>query len=504
MNDSKQARKGKYLVSYSISDNRGKGGKVIFSVMATMNNTPPNFWQRVICRVAKLNIYKDKESLSLVQQIWATRTYIVLFVLSVLILLIFTGISAQTHVVTVSSPSVTTFEQLSIDYPLTLSCPCSQSSIPYNRFLAFNPEYHQVCSSRFVSDEWILSLFSMTMSNNYLLDFRLISSSQFQMLALFCRTANITVLDAIEQFLSSEMISSNTLFRPNFDIQMATLVEQLRSTISVGFNRTNRLLLLSMAQNLIFSSLRTNFYVQNTPGSNRFVTYLTTYANYVDEYNISAETPSPSDTCRCLDTFDCKSSSGIFNWSRAGSIIPDQTFWSYPPPLFFVSGMQAGCIPQAALLSSTLECFFNNTCLTLVLSSIGVPIGVTPLNPTNGFSNYKPNTLISDIVNNVMIESLHNTTDFRGYFEACAPQICSYSYPQRFSLIYMITTIISLIGGLSVAIRILSSFIINFLIKKKQSEIIEGTDESKPEVNQNKSSEFTFLALNRFLFFSSY
>ena len=503
MNDSKSARKEKYLISYSISDNWKKCGKVIFSVMVTMNNTPSNFWQRVIGRVAKLNVYKDKESLFIVQQIWATRIYVVLFVLSVLIVLIFNGISAQTHFVTVSSPSVTTFEQLSIDYPLTLTCPCSQSSILYKRFLAFNPEYHQVCSSRFVSDEWILSLFSKTMSNNYLLDFRLISSSQFQMLALFCRTANIMVLDAIEQFLSSEMISSNTLFRATFDIQMATLVEQLQSTIRVGFNRTNRFLLLSMAQNLIFSSLRTNFYMQNTPGSNRFVTYFATYANYVGEYNISSETLNPSDTCNCLNTFDCKSSSGIFNWSRAGSIIPDQTFWSYLPPLFFVSGMQAGCIPQASLLSSTLECFFNNTCLTLVLSSVDVPISVTPLNATSGFSNYKPNTLISDIVNNVMIESLHNTTDFRGYFEACGPKICSYSYPQRFGLIYMIISMISLTGGLSVAMRILSPFIVKFLIKKKQSEINERTDELKPEVNQSKSGEFAFLALNRF-FFSSF
>ncbi|CAF4111614.1 unnamed protein product [Rotaria sp. Silwood2] len=403
--------------------------------MTTTNDTPSNLWQRVIGHIGKLNFYKDNTSFSLVEQILATRIYIVLFALSVLILLIFTGTSAQTRVVTVSSPSLTTFEQLSTDYPSTLSCPCSQISIPYDRFLAFSPEYHQVCSSKFVSDEWILSLFSVTISDNYPLDFRLISSSQFQVLALFCRTANTTVLDAIEQFLSSEMISSNTLFRATFDIQIATQVEQLKSTTSIGFSRTNRLLLLSMAQNLIFSSLRTNFYVKNIPGANGFSTYLATYANYVNEYNISSPPINSNDTCTCLDTFDCKFPSGFFNWSRAGSMVPGEILWPYPPPLFFVSGMQAGCIPQASLLSSTLECFFNQTCLTLVLSSMGDLISVTPLNATAGFSDYNPNTLISDIFDKLMIESFHNKTDFQGYFEACAPKVTE-SFSSLFDLVY--------------------------------------------------------------------
>ncbi|CAF4937631.1 unnamed protein product, partial [Rotaria sp. Silwood1] len=85
----------------------------------------------------------------------------------------------------------------------------------------------------------------MTMSDNYPLDFRLIASSQFQMLALLCRTANTIVLDAIKQFVSSEMMSNNILFRANFEVQIAALVEQLQSTISADASRTNQLLLLS-------------------------------------------------------------------------------------------------------------------------------------------------------------------------------------------------------------------------------------------------------------------
>ncbi|CAF2768986.1 unnamed protein product [Rotaria sp. Silwood2] len=384
---------------------------------------------------------------------------------------------------------MTTFEQLSIDYPSTLSCPCSQISIPYNRFLAFNPEYHQVCSSDFVRNEWISSLFNVTMTNNYLLDFRLIASSQFQVLALLCRTANATVVDAIKEFTSSEMISRSALFRANFDIQIAALVEQLQTTTRADNSRIEQLFSLVLAQNRLFSALRTNFYVANIPGSNGFATYSASYANIFNEINIISTSNYPNDACSCSDTFDCKFPSGIFNWSGPGSMIAGDTLWSYPPPLFFVSGMQAGCIPQTSLLSSTLECFFNQTCLNLVTSSTDALVGVTPLNFTIGYSSFNPNTLVSNIFDQLMIESWHNTTDFGSYFEVCSPTVCTYSYSQRFNVVYMITTLVSLTGGLCVAMHILSSFIIKFLIKRKRSTVTEEADEADEAnvgIDQNK------------------
>ncbi|CAF1269656.1 unnamed protein product [Adineta ricciae] len=457
------------------------------SVMSTEKETSPTFWRRIINRFVQLNLYKDKESLTPNQQILSTRLYIVVFAVSMLILFIFTGVSNQTYVVIVPSPSLITFEQLSNKYPSTLSCPCSQISIPYEKFLSFDPEYHQICSSAFVGDEWTQSLFNMTMTDHYPLDFRLIASSQFQFLRLFCRTTNTSVVDAIEEFLSSEMISTNTLFRAAFDIQMATLVEQLQSLTTISYNRTHRLLSLSLSQNHVFSSLRTNFYVQNTPGTNKYSTYYTYYPYSFNQSNISSEPISEDDTCSCLDTFDCNFPSGIFNWSKAGSIIPGEILWPYPPAMVSANGMQAGCIPQTSLLSSTLECFFNETCLSRVLSSIGGLRNVSALDKTKIGSNYDSNTLISDIVNNLMIESIHSTADFLSYFEACKPKTCSYSYSQRFGIIYVITTLISLCGGLSVVIQSSSPILIGFITKKKQAKVTGEVEESKEEVKQTKS-----------------
>ncbi|CAF3763842.1 unnamed protein product [Rotaria sp. Silwood1] len=326
------------------------------------------------------------------------------------------------------------------------------------------------------------------MSDNYPLDFRLIASSQFQMLALLCRTANTIVLDAIKQFVSSEMMSNNILFRANFEVQIAALVEQLQSTISADASRTNQLLLLSIAQNFILCALRTNFYKRNIPGTSTIFTYSVSYANNVNEHNIASVPNNANDICNCLNSIYCKFPSGFFNRSSIGSIVSGQTLWSYPPSWFFVSGMQVGCIPQTALLSSILECFFNQTCLTLVASAANALVGVTPLNASTSFSNYNSNTLISDIFDKLMLESLHNSTDFQGYFEACAPKVCTYSYPQRFSLAYIMTTLISIIGGLSVAVSILSSWIVKFLIKKKKLIVTKEINESNSDINLNKQS----------------
>ncbi|CAF2920761.1 unnamed protein product [Rotaria sp. Silwood2] len=87
-----------------------------------------------------------------------------------------------------------------------------------------------------------------------------------------------------------------------------------------------------------------------------------------------------------------------------------------------------------------------------------------------------------------MLESLHKSTDFQGYFESCAPKFCTYSYPQRFSLPYIMTTLISITGGLNIVVRILSSWIVKFLIRKKQLIVAKEIDESNSDINLNKQS----------------
>jgi hypothetical protein len=74
------------------------------------------------------------------------------------ILLLFTSLNTETRTMTESNPSLSTYMNLESLYSNTLICPCSNMVIPYQTFVSMSATFHQVCSSDFISNSWILVL----------------------------------------------------------------------------------------------------------------------------------------------------------------------------------------------------------------------------------------------------------------------------------------------------------------------------------------------------------
>ena len=89
----------------------------------------------------KINLFDDREELSLVDKLFDTEIFSLLFVI------IFTGLSVQTQTITIQSPSIDKFIEFSSRYSSRFSCPCKQSSIRQNEFV----QYHPICKSQFVN-----------------------------------------------------------------------------------------------------------------------------------------------------------------------------------------------------------------------------------------------------------------------------------------------------------------------------------------------------------------
>ncbi|CAF4619842.1 unnamed protein product, partial [Didymodactylos carnosus] len=78
-----------------------------------------------------------------------------------------------------------------------------------------NPRLHQVCSSAFVSSDFIQYL-----TDIYFDPARPITAStRFQMLADMCQLANDTITDSLNLFYSSAFISGSTIRRDLFQSQ---------------------------------------------------------------------------------------------------------------------------------------------------------------------------------------------------------------------------------------------------------------------------------------------
>jgi hypothetical protein len=427
--------------------------------MATELAAQRTLCQRLVSVVTNLNLYDDEGKMSRVDQILSTRIYVACLITSLFVLLFYTGLSNQTHTVTVSSPSLTNFDKLSSNYPLTLLCPCSQISIPHERFVTFTPQYHQVCSTKFVDEQWIASLFHIRTSNGYPLDYRLFASAHFQVLASLCHTANRSVSDMLKAFATSQMISSQVLSSAAFEIQLATKIDQLKFTKIADVNRLEQIVSSMIDHNHLVSSLRCNFLITGIPEQSTFRSYSVIFPN--------GSLLTTGDSCFCETTSKCSFPAAFYNWSNP--IVPGTALQPSQPPSFIIPGMKVGCTPKDSLFQSTLECLFDNDCLERLVIYTGASFMPSPLNiTTQPLSRFNLNATLEMIFQQLMLESLNNVSSFGGYFRTCAPEFCTYSYSQQFSIGYMLAMLIKLVGGLNVMFGTLSPIFVCLIVRNIQ------------------------------------
>ena len=103
---------------------------------------------------------------------------------------------------------------------------------------------------------------------------------------------------------------------------------------------------------------------------------------------------------------------------------------------------------------STLECFYNSTCLNRLAVFVNSSYVPFPLN-TSITTRFTPlvSTTIGGLIDELFIETWHNSSNYSEYYSICAPSTCRYSYVQRNSVVYMLTTFLGLYGGLTVGLK---------------------------------------------------
>jgi hypothetical protein len=458
------------------------------ATITTLNNRESRC-KRIYDFLIKINLFDEKETLSFVDQLIATRIFISLLTISLTIIIIFTTFSIQTYTVTIQLPSESIFKQLAVQYSSTLSCPCEQSSIRQDEFISFNPEYHPICASPLINQTFLSSLSDMNMSDYWPLDYRIMIASHFQILALLCRTIQQTISDAVEEFSTDHIITDRVLLPDTFDSQAKALVDQLKTTTVATSKYTGDFLWFIIFQNGIYSGLRTNFYVQAAPGVNSYRYFAASYKSF-------------NKSCSCKGNDTCVHQAGIYNWTGRAEVNGSTYFGDLtidPLLLFTIPGIMVGCLPYSSLLQSTLECFYNQSCLDLIQTFIKKLSYISPL----ASSHFAQNTTVNDLLDQLFIESWNNESSFTNYFQVCSPHSCTYSYNRRFNLLYVIVTMISLFGGLKIILMVSSPFILNLIKKLKNIKYGRNTNNQLPVVmtpDANQSKTFSFCTLFIYLF----
>ena len=182
------------------------------------------------------------------------------------------------------------------------------------------------------------------------------------------------------------------------------------------------------------------------------------------------EPNSTSRPCICALNPHCYSSVIAYGYSKDSNGWPVENI-TYPVP-----GMIKGCYDIDTVLLSTLECYYSSLCLSVIYALINETLfhhvtdslwfRVKPLTYERNSSRFLPNTTLSIIIRDMLIEKWNNSSSFDKYYNQCAPIFCTYSDIKR---IYhrneIAIKVMSIIGGLTMILRLITQIFMNIIFK---------------------------------------
>ena len=136
-------------------------------------------------------------------------------------------------------------------------------------------------------------------------------------------------------------------------------------------------------------------------------------------------------------------------------------------------GIVRGCYIIDSVLLSTLECFYTGSkymegmlyytnMLSYIEQQVAPTFTIRPLADSPALTQFPPNTSLSSVVKKMMIEQWNISLSFDHYYQTCAPAYCTYTQTVRAqSFMGVLLTLISMIGGLSVALQLCTPVFVN-------------------------------------------
>ncbi|CAF4003628.1 unnamed protein product [Adineta steineri] len=410
-------------------------------------------FQRIKEKLLEFNLFKSiprsTDETILRQQRHTTRLYFVLLLVTSITLIFYAFLESNTISKTIKTPSLKTFTELNNEYPLTLDCSCSRTSFEYKQFFSdIKVEYHEICSSEFITSRWIQLQFVGASDREFFInDIRFQSQMHFQLLSTLCRVAKQTIEDNLLSFYRTKLITPKVIDNVSFQIECNSILEQFKRTIPESYQRILQIIEANTEINQLVVPLNSIF-ESPTDVHNKEVFHLKPKLNA--QYDRPDCLLAPRCLCVLLSPDECVLETFIEDIFE--NIIP---------------GMRLTVSPVRSVLISTLECFYNETCLSDIKREIN-----SSISPTN-FSTLRLSLLAMNESQDDTIDMLakklfirrwsNNQSSYESYFNQCHPLSCQYSYLSRYNIIEAVARITGTYGALNFLLKLLVPYLIKLL-----------------------------------------
>ena len=386
-----------------------------------------NYLHRLWKYFLELNLYKNSTSddTTIHKERLATRVYTVALAGASLLILVAAASVRRTVNRIEYAPSHARFSQLANTYPNTLSCPCVKFAIAYERFVSARAEFHPVCSSEFVEQRWINTIFMpQNQSSLFTDDVRATLTQFWQIVAGLCVVSSRTWMETMTSFGASRLLSP-----------MAATEQVIASQVGAGLNKHTASSRTKLTHNLLV--------IRRTIDGNQIVSAMGTnvYLHYPSNAS-SGDSPKMSPrvfgNCSCLNVQGCPRLASVINSDRVEVLVP---------------GMKVDCLIVDSTLASTLECYYDHACLSLLHGPLSNSVKLL------SSRHFASKSTVQMLVDEMMIEEVTHDIRFDLFFAQCNPAYCTYSYTHRFDAVFVITTIIGLFGAESFVLKLLAGLI---------------------------------------------
>ena len=394
------------------------------------------------------NTYSNDEHVIRRQRI-STRLYFLSLATLLTCLAIYNLVSIQVQTILVEHPSESEYAELYSNHSKSLDCQCSQLSVPFQSFIQMTPVMHQVCSSQFVSPEWYRQFLNVHIAPSEIPEhFPYIAASYFQLLASFCSLAQYSINDSLRPLGARLYMNDKVLPYWQFHQQAQAFIDTFTNTTKNEFIR-------------IFALVR------NATTGNQYVTgpSLNGRLTYRPDRTVSRQTR----TWYELDVSNPSQGVAICKCTRGG---PRCGFYVRHPTASssaatYLTGQYIGCLVMDGLLISSLECWYDGSCVEKLfrwLVEEGVPdrFNIRPLDASLA-SRFSPSASMNELINELLLENWLINVSYGDFYRQCAPKSCTYTIRGRYDLIDATLLIIAIYGGLSKALQIAVSNVVRLV-----------------------------------------
>ncbi|CAF1318620.1 unnamed protein product [Adineta ricciae] len=426
-------------------------------------------YKKVRDKWVQLNLFDSQSSDPSIRhrEILSTRLYIILLLTFLIIVTTYISITNRHETKTVSFPGYSLYKDLQKKHSDGLQCSCAEYVILYEHFVVTNSSFHQVCSSDFVSQRWIDFIFQVDSTTIYPIDVRTSLSAMWQIIRNLCQHSAATMTDTLKQFSKSALISPLLLTEDFIEAKIQSALHSLLEMISSDIVQSIFIVNKMAHANQLITALSTNSipitkeYQPTQSFAGVFHLPTMSLSAYVGVFeNIFIQNNSTK-SCSCKNNVSCPLPGNIYfyNISQKLGVYDLNRIQSKET----LPGLIVDCLPIQTTFLSTLECFYNRTCLNRLLLFYLKQINVKVLNQFIP-SRFNQTTKIEFLLNKLFVEEIHFKINYDKYFLQCKPSLCHYTQRNRFNSIYILTTLFGLFGGLTAVLRFVTPYIIQLML----------------------------------------